>query len=89
MIGQGNYLKEVVNLFEYHQEITSKLNLVKNLIKHYNHNVSPPFNITPLVFIINFDHKNWQKEISLFLEFYNKNKLNKNSKFFLNLNFNK
>jgi tubulin monoglycylase TTLL3/8 len=54
MVGEGFYLREIVNYFEFHKEITSKIGLVKSLMKHYNFDMTSPFNIIPLVYVINF-----------------------------------
>jgi hypothetical protein len=47
------------------------LGLVKSLLKHYNNNLSVPFNIIPMAFVINFEDRNWESDILTFTEVYN------------------
>jgi tubulin monoglycylase TTLL3/8 len=63
MVGEGFYLREIVNYFEFHKEITSKIGLVKSLMKHYNFDMTSPFNIIPLVYVINFQERSWEADI--------------------------
>lgn len=92
MIREGFYLKEMVNYFEHHKEITSKVGLVRSLQKHYNYQMTVPFSILPIVFMVNFEERNWDLDIASFVDYYLANrpsKLNNNSCFrdTLDLNF--
>jgi tubulin monoglycylase TTLL3/8 len=70
MIGEGIYLKEMVNMFEFHKDITSKIGLVRSFQKYYNYQMTVPFNIIPMVFVVNFEERNWDLDIQAFVDYY-------------------
>ena len=69
MIGEGFYLKEAVNQFEFHNELTSKIGLVRSLLK--NQSCENTFQMLPLVFVLNFEERGWEVDIASFVEYYN------------------
>lgn len=66
----------MVNHHEFHEELTSKFTLVKNLLVYCETNNLNLFEITPLSFLIDLDHENCHSTLQKFAKFFNKNKPN-------------
>ncbi len=58
MSGDDSCVRECVNHFEFHKEITSKNGFIKNLKKYAKLNVFNSFSYTPVAFLLNLDEKN-------------------------------
>ena len=69
-MGDGVTKKEIYNHFEHHKEITTKTGLIKNLQRHCSNIKIDPFSLTPTVFTINLEDRNYQQELNQFYEFY-------------------
>ena len=65
------FFVEIVNLLEF-QGVTSKINLIKNLIRHCNYNMSQVFSWTPLSFVVDFDGRHWEQEVQAFIDCYSR-----------------
>ncbi|KAL4455740.1 hypothetical protein ABPG74_003150 [Tetrahymena malaccensis] len=71
--GEVQLTKKVVNHFEYHHEITTKSNLVKNMKNYCAENKLDVFEFTPITFEINIDSNSFMNEMKTFLQYYMKN----------------
>ncbi|EAR91279.1 tubulin-tyrosine ligase family protein (macronuclear) [Tetrahymena thermophila SB210] len=71
--GEIQLTKKVVNHFEYHHEITTKSNLVKNMKNYCAENKLDVFEYTPITFEINVDSNSFMNEMRTFLQYYMKN----------------
>ena len=62
--------KQVVNHFEFHKEISTKIGLVKNLQLYCELNKISLFDLTPVTFIIDLDDKYVEYDIQEFVKFF-------------------
>lgn len=63
--------KQMVNHFEYHNEITTKDCLFKNLLAYSQLNKMNVFDIVPLTFVINMEAQTYNPDFERFVQCYN------------------
>ena len=63
--------KQMVNHFEFHDEITTKDKLYKNLLEYSHKNKVDVLDFVPLTFILNFDSEIGKSEYDKFINCYN------------------
>ncbi|EGR34832.1 hypothetical protein IMG5_000600 [Ichthyophthirius multifiliis] len=69
----NNNYKQLVNHFEFHQEITEKHNLIKNLTSYCQQQGLNVFDITPITFILDANDDKIEQNMQEFFHFYEKN----------------
>lgn len=69
----GVGIKQLLNHFEFHKELTCKYTLIKNLKLYCESNKINLFSITPLTFLIDLDDENCYQSIRRFCKFFYKN----------------
>ena len=62
--------KQVVNHFEFHREISTKIGLIKNLQLYCEFNQIQVFDLTPVTFVIDTEDKNFEYDIQEFVRFF-------------------
>ena len=71
--GGLNGIKQVVNHFEQHKEISTKSGLIKNLQIYCETNKLNLFDITPVTFLIDLQDDNCEAQLGKFVSFFLKN----------------
>ena len=66
-------MKQIVNHFEFHKEISSKAGLIKNLAFYCEQNKMNLFDITPITFILDLNKEDCDTTLQSFINFYYKN----------------
>lgn len=77
---QNSGVKQLVNHFEFHKEISSKAGLIKNLSYYCEQNKTNLFDITPITFIFDLNKEDCDQTIQNFINFYHKNMPNEMQK---------
>ena len=65
------HIKKMTNHFEFHSEITNKMNLFLNMMIYCENNNLDLFSMIPLTFPIRYESKNYINEISSFMQIFN------------------
>jgi len=65
--------KQIVNHFEFNSELTTKINLIKNLQLYCEKAYTELFDITPTTFILDLQDPNFQTHFQEFLMFFTNN----------------
>lgn len=55
--------KRLVNHFEFHNELTNKSDMLRNLVEYCEENQTNAFDLTPATFFINFTSKTWDNDL--------------------------
>lgn len=66
-------VRQVVNHFEFHKEVSSKAGLVKNLAFYCEQNKTNLFDITPITFILDMNKEDFEQTLNSFVGFYHRN----------------
>ncbi|CAD8109961.1 unnamed protein product [Paramecium primaurelia] len=69
----GNKVKQVVNHFEFHQEISQKSNLFRNLSQYCEENQLDILSFVPLTFVLDFTNEKADVYLLQFLQYYENN----------------
>ena len=84
------HIKKMTNHFEFHKEITNKMNLFLNMMIYCESFNLDLFSMVPLTFPIRYESQNYINEISSFMQIFNNiNKYLDNDKDNLDLDFKK
>ena len=65
------HIKKMTNHFEFHKEITNKMNLFLNMMIYCESTNLDLFSILPLTFPIRYESQNYINEISSFIQIFN------------------
>ena len=65
------HIKKMTNHFEFHKEITNKMNLFLNMLIYCESTNLDLFSILPLTFPIRYESQNYINEISSFIQIFN------------------
>lgn len=69
----GSGLRQLVNHFEFHKEISSKAGLIKNLSFYCEQNKMNLFDITPITFVLDMNKEDFEQTLSTFINFFHRN----------------
>ena len=69
----NNGVKQLVNHFEFHKEISSKAGLIKNLSFYCEQNKMNMFEMTPITFILDLNKDDCEQTLQTFINFYHRN----------------